>query len=339
MREVLAEQAKAGLDMVSDGQARWHDPVSHLMLRMEGVRAGGLARWFDTNTYFRRPRVVGTLASPAPLIADEFKFARAVAPRPVTVTLTGPFSLSRLALPGGTYADANAVLEALTLLLAGEVGNLAQAGATDIVVEEHSLVREPGALSRVEDALEVLGGRKGLARLWLRLSFGDCAGLYEKLQGLPVDGLILDFTYGPALAEIVAGEGSAVPLGLGLVDARNTRLEKPAEIARLARKLLRRVAGDSWLTASSGLEFLPRVRAADKLSLLADVRDLLLGRRRKGRPARKRARTGRRKMAKKRGRTAGKPRRKPSVRSMRRARPRPERSRRAPRKRRGRGRK
>ncbi len=323
--------------MVSDGQARWHDPVSHVMLRMEGVREGGLARWFDTNTYFRRPRVVGTLASPAPLIADEFKFARAVAPRPVTVTLTGPFTLSRLAIPGGSYAGSNAVLEALALLLAGEVGNLAQAGATDIVVEEHSLVREPAALSRMEDALEVLGGRKGPARLWLRLSFGDCAGLYEKLQGLPVDGLILDFTYGPGLAEIVAGAGSAVPLGLGLVDARNTRLEKPADIARLARRLLRRVAGDSWLTSSCGLEFLPRARAEDKLSLLADVRDLLLGRWRKGRPVRKRARTGGRKPARKRGRAAGKTRRKPPARPARRARPRPARSRRALRKRRGRG--
>jgi len=296
VRGVLSEQAKAGMDLVSDGQIRWYDAVSHMMRKIEGVKIGGLLRYYDTNTYFRQPQVVGPISSKGPLIADEFKFARAISPRPVTATITGPFTLSRLAIPGGPCREADQVMKALVPILADEIGQLASAGADNIVVEEHFLLREPGGLFQVEDALEVLGGRKGPAKLWLRLSFGDSSPLYGKLQKLPVDGLVLDFTYSGRLAEIVSTDGSDLPLGLGLVDARNTRMENPAKLAREAERLVRRVRGsESWLIASNGLEYLSRPRAAEKLAVLARARDLLAGKgggrvksRRKAKPAGKR---------------------------------------------------
>jgi 5-methyltetrahydropteroyltriglutamate--homocysteine methyltransferase len=273
--------------MVSDGQVRWPDAVSHMMGKLAGVKAGGLSRWFDTNTYFRRPVAAGTISAGGLLLVGEFRFARAIAPRPVTVTMTGPFTLSRLTLPGGPYADADGIMDALVPVLAEETGRLADAGATDIVVEEHYLMREPAGLARLQDALEVMAARRGPARLWLRLSFGDSAALYPALQKLPVDGLVLDFTCGPALAEAVARSGSDLPLGLGLVDARNIRQENPGELARLAGKLLKRIPGTAWLTASNGVEYLPRNQARQKMAILARVRDLLNGKRAAKSPARK----------------------------------------------------
>src|SRR5574337_1547113 len=51
----LQEQLEAGLDLVTDGQIRWYDPISHLAGKLEGVRINGLLRFFDTNFYFRQP--------------------------------------------------------------------------------------------------------------------------------------------------------------------------------------------------------------------------------------------------------------------------------------------
>ena len=283
VRQVIDEQYRAKLDIVSDGLIGWHDSISHMVRNFKGVNIGGLLRYFDTNTYFRQPQVVSRLEGGAPIVVDEFKLARAVSPKPVSVTLTGPFTLSRLSLvKKGFYKSPDALMDDLLPLLAGEVKRLAEAGAEILVVDESFILREPGSLARLSDALEVLGGYKGEAKLWLRLGFGDASDLYDKLQRLAVDGLMLDFTYSPKLYETVRSGGSDLPLGLGLIDARNTRLESGAKVADAARILLRRVRTDSSLIlCSNGLEYLPRQRAYEKLCLVARVRDYLTGKKEK----------------------------------------------------------
>jgi len=84
--------------------------------------------------------------------------------------------------------------------------------------------------------------------------------------------LSLDFTYNPEFADYVAATGSEKALGLGLVDARNTRLEVAAGVARQAERILAKVKGEAcYLTTSCGLEFLPRDRARAKLGLLQQI--------------------------------------------------------------------
>ncbi len=88
-----------------------------------------------------------------------------------------------------------------------------------------------------------------------------------------MDILGLDFTYNPRFAERVVALGSQKPLGLGLVDARNTRLEDPDGVAHQVDRILLRVKGEvCYLNPSAGLEYLPRDRARAKLKLLADIR-------------------------------------------------------------------
>jgi len=279
VREVLAAQAKAGLDAVSDGQIRWDDAVSHFMGKFSGVSIAGLLRYYDTNTYFRQPVVTGAMEPLSEFVVSELKLARAISTKPVIARITGPLTLSRLSLlRGGPYKNADALASALAPHLAAEVERLASAGAAEIVVEESALLREPRALPVLEDALEVLAARRGSVRLWLFPSFGDASPVYERLQKLPVDGLILDLTYSTAAAEAVISSGSSLALGLGLVDARNTMMESPVKLAKLAAGLIRRVHGQIvMLVPSNGLEFLPRTVALRKLAVLARVRDLLTG--------------------------------------------------------------
>src|SRR5215831_10567873 len=69
----LEEQVGAGLDIVTDGQIRWYDAISHLTGKLIGVRINGLLRFFDTNTYFRQPVVEATPTRSGPLVTDDFK--------------------------------------------------------------------------------------------------------------------------------------------------------------------------------------------------------------------------------------------------------------------------
>src|SRR3990172_11998072 len=60
-RAAIAEQVSSGLDLVTDGQIRWYDPISHLAGKWENVSINGLLRYFDTNFYFRQPVVRGPI--------------------------------------------------------------------------------------------------------------------------------------------------------------------------------------------------------------------------------------------------------------------------------------
>ena len=275
----LAEQAEAGLDLVTDGQIRWSDPISHLAGKLAGVRVNGLLRFFDTNFYFRQPVVHGKLERTDPLLLDEFKFAQEKSSRPVKAVLTGPYTLARYSVEeNGGAGGFEKVLEGYTAALAAEVAALAAAGAKVIQVEEPALLKHPEDFPRLERSLTALAMSKDSAQLALVFYFGDPAPVYDHLQTLPVDLLGLDFTYNPSLVDRVASNGTARTLMLGLVDGRNTRLEDPAAIARLIEKLARGAdLNRAYLSPSCGLEFLPRDRARQKLRHLAVIRNTFLG--------------------------------------------------------------
>jgi 5-methyltetrahydropteroyltriglutamate--homocysteine methyltransferase len=275
----LAEQAEAGLDLVTDGQIRWSDPISHLAAKLSGVRINGLLRFFDTNFYFRQPVVQGKLERAEPLLLEEFKFAQEKSMRPVKAVLTGPYTLARHSIEeNGGAGGFDKMLEGYTAALAAEVAALAAAGASVIQVEEPALLKYPDDFSRLEQSLTALAMSKASAQLALVFYFGDPAPIYDHLQTLPVDLLGFDFTYNLGLVDRVASNGTARPLVLGLVDGRNTRLEDPATLARQLEKLAHGAdLNRAYLSPSCGLEFLPRDRARQKLRHLAAIRNTFLG--------------------------------------------------------------
>jgi 5-methyltetrahydropteroyltriglutamate--homocysteine methyltransferase len=298
IRRAIADQLKAGLEVITDGQIRWYDPISHLASKLANVKIAGLQRYFDTNFYFRQPVITGTPKRSDALVAKDFSFARNALghlPTPknlagklsIKPVLTGPYTLAKFSLSahaGNGSVDPFSSLEARTLAyaeaLAAEVATLAQIGASLIQIDEPAIIKYPEDWQIFEKAVANLiaardksaaeGNRPELA---LYVYFHDPAPLYEKLIALPVDIIGLDFTYNPKLADLVASAGSPKPLGLGLVDGRNTKLEDAGEVARQIDRLLPKIQGGrAYLNPSCGLEYLPRDRAFAKLELLAKIR-------------------------------------------------------------------
>jgi len=275
----IAEQVEAGLDIITDGQIRWYDAISHLAGKLGGIRINGLLRFFDTNTYFRQPVVHAKIERTKALVVDDYKFAQAKSARPVKPVLTGPVTLARLSIEedGGT-GGLERMLEGYTQALAAEVAALAAAGATLIQIDEPALLKYPGDLAAAARSLASLAAGKGGAQLALAVYFGDPAPVYDELQKLPVDVLSLDFTYNPRLVDVVAARGSSKTLALGLVDGRNTKLEDPKIVAGDLTKVARRLeAGRAYLTPSCGFEYLPRDRAQLKLRHLSTIKKEFLG--------------------------------------------------------------
>ncbi len=298
-RRAVEEQVRAGIELVTDGLIRWYDPISHLAGKLSNTQIKGLLRFFDTNTYFRQPVLTGRPARTAPMVVDEYLFAaNALGSMPtpdgkagrlgIKPVLTGPYTLAKLSIaedPVMRPLEARAM--AFAEALAAEVRALAEAGAQFIQVDEPAILKYPqdwDVFARALNSLAIVrqdAGRQGKpVKIALCVYFNDCVPLYAKLSALPVDVLRLDFTYNPKLVDVVCAAGAPMPLALGLVDGRNTKLEDVATVARQVEKLLPRIAGGvAFLSTSCGLEYLPREKAFAKLQLLGKIQATVEGQR------------------------------------------------------------
>lgn len=265
--QAVAEQASAGVDVVTDGLLRWYDPVSHVMAKL-GAEVGGLLRWYDTNTYFRQSTLNALPRRNGDLVVGEFTFAKGLTTKPVKPVLTGPYTLARLSLTTGPAWPA--LCERLASILADEVAALAAAGATWIQVDEPEILRHPEDFAVLTSAMKTIAAKKGGARLLVQTYFGNATPHVEKLLALPADAVGFDLSYSPGIVDALKSRTGAV--ALGCVDARNTRLEDADAVAKTLKPLAGR---DLILSPTTSLEYLPRDRAREKLALLPKIKKAL----------------------------------------------------------------
>ena len=270
-RRAIAIQERAGIDLPMDGCAGWDDAQTYVARSLAGVRIAGLIRYLDTNTYYRQPEIVDDVAWTAPITVDDHRAAADAASRPVMAFLPGPYSLYRFS-KDLHYRDAAAACGAVGEALAREAGALEAAGAAWIHFEEPWLGKAaPSDAPAVLAALTpLLADRK--AKTVLHVPFGSPAAIFPVIRGLGWSVLGLDLVEAPAgwdlIRDVPAGRGVA----LGLVDARNTRLEDPAHVAReAARAVALRGDLDFLLTTTASLEYLPADKAEAKVRALADA--------------------------------------------------------------------
>ena len=152
---MVAEQSRAFVDVVTDGQVRWSGPFSHVASRLGGVRLGGLSRWFESGLYDRRPVVSGPILREAPILVRDAQQALDVQPKALKVVLPGPVSLAHASRDrhyGARVALARAYAEAL----AAEARDLAAAGVSVFQLDEPMLCRHPGDAPLVAETASVV---------------------------------------------------------------------------------------------------------------------------------------------------------------------------------------
>ena len=267
--EVIGEQIEAGVDLITDGQVRWDDDQTHIMRRLSGVEIGGLERYFDTNTYYRQPEVVGPVGLREPVLVRDYQFAAQHSTRPVKALITGPYTLATLSLDKH-YGSRDKLTLALAQELRQEVQALADAGAPCIQVNEPAIVLDKEEIAAFVQALTLLledVRTETAVYTW----FGDATGILPALLETPADTIGLDFVWGRDNWEALKGVRFEKKLGFGIVDARNTRLESPEQISEAIVRVSEFVPPERlYVNPSCGLEYLPREVAFEKLKRMVD---------------------------------------------------------------------
>ena len=243
--ELVSVQQAAGFDLLADGMLRWQDVFRPIVEAADGLENGALTRFLDTNTFYRAPSA--TTATPALSNPLNGGFISQV-PGPRLVTLPSPFALAQ-----GTGVEPSTLA---ANVLKPQIDAL---DAELVVLEEPFLARaENGGLEKLGDALETLSGGPKLA-LWV--TFGSADKLFEQgLADLPVDAIGVDF-YATKVDSVPEGFGKQ--LFAGVLDARSSVPEEPAEIAAFVGQLHARGVEQVSLVPNGDLQYVSQAVASE----------------------------------------------------------------------------
>lgn len=270
IRRVIREQEETGVDLITDGQIRWDDPVTPFARNIDGMEIGGLLRFFDNNVYYRRPVIKSKLSFKDYSVVNEFKFARANSQTEIKPVIVGAFTFARLSRDE-FYRDEEKLVFDLAEILHKEALKLSQEGAKTIQMDEPSLCFHPDKLGLVEESLKII--TRGIeAKFALYLYFGSINKLVPDLFDLPVDVIGVDVVSREENLELLLEYWNEKEIGLGCVDARNTKMENQSELLALFEKVSKRIHEDKiFINPSCGLEFLPHAEAQKKLKNMVEV--------------------------------------------------------------------
>jgi 5-methyltetrahydropteroyltriglutamate--homocysteine methyltransferase len=264
-RWAIGELNWAGIDVINDGQIRWDDLLAPFARAWGGCDRGPLERFYDNNTYFRQPVITGPILTEGTTLVRDFEFARREARGELKAAVCGPLTFATLA-EDGHYRSLEDRTLAVADAVAAEIRGLGKAGATLVDVEEPALVAHPEHFALARAAIERLAA--GGVPLALQTYFFPADPLLDALAAFPVAQIGIDVRSREThvLEKLNTVRQTVV---LGIVDARNTRVETESELVGLIEAALTRIPADYlWLAPTTGLEYLPHDVAVQKLKAL-----------------------------------------------------------------------
>ncbi len=276
--EVVEAQVSAGLSYVTDGMLKWQDLLRPYTENLKGVKIGALARWFNNNTFYRKPVVLGELQREKDITLEMTYTEYLPSTLPWKAVLPAPYTFTKLS-ENNFYKNETELLFKYAEILRGEIRSLAERGFRYIQLSEPALVYNPfkepiskDTLADVKNALET--AVKGVkARVCLQTFFGDFAQILPDALDFPVDDLGVDLyeTSLEKLKEYTFDKGVA----LGLVDARNSLAENERELTTVAEEIIESIYPskicDVFICPNCDLEFLPWERAKEKIRIIGNV--------------------------------------------------------------------
>ena len=297
VRLAIYDQERAGLDVLTDGEAQRAAYDRHFFARLDGVTVADPVQVerVARNTPFQkrrtegieeheelfrtRPRIVGPVAWPGPLCVDELRFARRLTDRPIKATVVGPLTaIDRLI--DEYYGDPEAAAMAIAAALNRELRALQDAGADLLQVDEpmfHFKADEAArfgvaAVNRMTEGITVpviLHMCYGYAFVaeskTVNPQYGDVLALAATCD---IAGISVEYEQPGHEPDVLRRCGDKHVL-LGLLNLGTHDVEAPAHIAARLREALKVVPAERLHPCSDcGMWFLPREVAFGKIKAL-----------------------------------------------------------------------
>jgi 5-methyltetrahydropteroyltriglutamate--homocysteine methyltransferase len=269
-------QEESGLDSLMDGQLNWQDLFRPFNQLLTGIDLGSLTRWFDNNTFYRKPIIVKKVSVKSDSLQQYYRSDLLPKVSHKKAILPGPFTFAHLS-ENRAYPSFSDLVNDLARALQKIVVALQERGYEYFQFNEPSLCapnRTQPELEIARRAYETCAHGTG-GKSIIQTYFGDASQVIEPLLDYPVDAIGIDF-YATSVDSLKEYDFDKI-LGCGCVDGRNSLLESPGELKTFisrARESLEPV--DIHLTPNCDLDFLPETVAEKKVRLLGETKRLLI---------------------------------------------------------------
>jgi 5-methyltetrahydropteroyltriglutamate--homocysteine methyltransferase len=278
-RVAIADQERAGLDIVTDGEMRRESYSNRFATALEGVDIDNPGTALDRSGHPNPvPRVVGPVARRHPVQVRDLEFLRAHTSRRTKITVPGPFTMSQQA-QDDHYGSAAELGMAYADAVREEIADLFAAGADIVQVDEPYMQARPepareyglAALRRATD------GFSGTTAV--HICFGYAAIIHERPSGysfLPelaeteCEQVSIETAQSGLALDVLDSLGSKTII-LGVLDLSTDSVETPETVAERIRRAFPHAGPERLIAAPDcGMKYLPRDAAYGKLESLVE---------------------------------------------------------------------
>ncbi|MBX5327808.1 MAG: hypothetical protein QHH18_02395 [Candidatus Bathyarchaeota archaeon] len=276
--EAINAQSSAGLTYITDGMLKWQDLLRPFTENLAGVAVGSLSRWFNNNTFYRKPVIVNELRREKNIIQNSSYIKLLPKNIPWKAILPAPYTFTQLS-ENKFYKSNEELMFKYAEILNEEIKSLAKLGFKYVQLSDPALVYKPFKQSISKDKIKTVNEALKVSvegaqiKTCLQTFFGDFCEILPDALDFPVDHFGIDL-YETDLNKL-KDYSFDKDIALGLVDARNSLVEEADTLIESIKEIVESLHSskqkDIFVCPNCDLEFLPWERAQEKMHLIGSV--------------------------------------------------------------------
>jgi 5-methyltetrahydropteroyltriglutamate--homocysteine methyltransferase len=277
-RLAIHDQARAGLDIITDGEQRRESYSNRFATALDGVDIDNPGKTPNrTGGFAIVPRIVGPIRRRHPVEVRDARFLRANTDRMIKMTVPGPFTMAQQC-EDTYYKDEEALALDYAAALNAEIKDLFAAGADIVQLDDPWMQARPErakqyGLKALDRALD---GVKGTTAVHLCFGYAQMVknkpagyAFLPELDRCAAQQISIEAAQ-PKLDLAVLKELPSKTIILGVLDLADQTVETAETVAARIRAALPYVSPERLVIAPDcGLKYLPRDVAFGKMRAMA----------------------------------------------------------------------
>jgi 5-methyltetrahydropteroyltriglutamate--homocysteine methyltransferase len=287
----VRDQERAGLDIVTDGEARRESYSNRFATALDGMDLDNPGSVLSrSGQQILVPRVISAVRRLYPVQVQDVRFLRANTDRKIKITVPGPFTMTQLT-QNDFYKDEEALALDLAAAVNEEIRDLFAAGADVVQIDEPYMQAYPekarkyavNALNRALEGLEDSDTAVHICFGYAALVPGrpPAYAFLTELNACPVQQISIETAQSKLDCSVLA----QIPdkkIILGVIDLSTHEVETSSVVAERIRRALEFISPERLIIAPDcGMKYLPREVAFGKMRAMVEganlVRNELIG--------------------------------------------------------------
>ncbi len=268
---LLKIQSKNKFNYITDPLIDWDDNIRPFTDNLKGIEKGPLTRYYENNTFYRQPIITNKITTSGKILKNSICFDLFSNKSKSKVDILDPFTFYDLSA-NEFYKSEEEAINAFADIIKKELNSIKK----DIELIQFNAP----SLARVKEKEQLDIIRKAMVKIVKGLDVTTCLNLWgsdvsdtlDAFQDFPVDIIGIDFTTSKIdrFDQIDINKG----LACGLIDAKNTKMEKTSEIIRELKNIKELFKPTSLAVIPSwDFEFIPETFACKKLDIMKQIKE------------------------------------------------------------------